>query len=133
MNVKKWFYQFFAENFVSKAVALVIALVLWVTILGRRDFIQTKQIEIELYPSSQYVVTQQSTDHVRIRVSGVREALKRFIESPTNQTLLIDVSDRTEWPFTVKVPLQKIELPLGVKILSIKPTLVKAVLMKKSE
>ena len=131
--MKKWVMQIFAENFVSKAVALIIALVLWVTILGRRDFIQTKQIDIELYPSSQYVVTQQSTDHIRVRVSGVREALKRFIESPTSQTLLIDVSDRGEGAFTVEVPLQKIELPLGVKILSIKPTLVKAVLVKKNE
>lgn len=131
--MKKWIFQFFADNFVSKVVALIIALVLWMTILGRRDFIQTKQIEVELYPSSQYLVTQQSTDHIRIRVSGVREALKRFIESPTNQTLLIDVSDRTEGPLTVEVPIQKIELPLGVKILSIKPTLVKAVLVKKSE
>ena len=51
--------QFLFENFSYKLVALFISLILWMTILGRRDFQVTKSIELDLMPAVGMVILAQ--------------------------------------------------------------------------
>ncbi len=125
--------EIFTENLSSKIVALFISFILWVTILGRRDFVQSKEVDIELMTSAQYQILDQDVEHVRVRVSGPRAALKKFMENHGSQTLLIDTSSLKEGKFEIKVPAGKIETPLGVKILSVKPSLIHATVVKKEK
>ncbi|MBK7892579.1 MAG: hypothetical protein IPJ84_17540 [Bdellovibrionales bacterium] len=37
------------ENGIYKIVSLVVTLILWVTILGRRDFVLTKDMDVEFF------------------------------------------------------------------------------------
>ncbi|MBX2996075.1 MAG: hypothetical protein KF681_14710 [Bdellovibrionaceae bacterium] len=111
----------FFENFSYKVVALFISLILWVTILGRRDFQVTKNVELDLAVATGVVLESQSVDHVKVRVAGPRTALRKFLETGATQVLNVDVSGYKPGTYRVTIPTQKLDLPFGVKILSVKP------------
>ena len=112
-------------------VALFIALILWLTILGRRDFTLTKNIEVELVTASNQIVVGQSVDHVKVKVSGPRTALKRFMDSGLSQLVSVDVSKKADGDVDMEIPVNKIDVPFGVKVISVKPSSVKARLSTK--
>ena len=114
------------ENLGYKAVSLLIAVVLWVTILGRRDFVYTKTLDLQLQTGPDKTIVAQTADKVRVRVSGPRASLKKFMENSSSQTLTIDLSDREEGFQDIDIPMQKIEVPIGVKILSVRPNMIRA-------
>ena len=74
--MKRKMTHLFTENFSYKVVALFISLILWLTILGRRDFVMSKNIEIDLITSPGQAVVAQTTDQIKVKVSGPRTALK---------------------------------------------------------
>jgi YbbR domain-containing protein len=121
----------FTENLSYKVVSLFIALILWLTILGRRDFSLTKNLEIELIPGPNQAVTMQSADTIKVKVSGPRTALKKFMESGLSQLVSIDVSQKGEGDVDVEVPMKHIDVPFGVKIISVKPSVVRAHIIHK--
>lgn len=112
----------FFENVSYKIVALFISLILWVTILGRRDFQVTKNVELDLAVAVGVVLESQSVDHVKVRVAGPRTALRKFLETGATQVLSVDVSGYKPGAYRVTIPTQKLDLPFGVKILSVKPS-----------
>ncbi len=118
--------DFFTENLSSKIVSLFIALILWMTILGRRDFVQSKEIDVEIYASLPFQVTKQSSDHIRVRVSGSKNALKKFVEGNHSQTVFVDISSEGEGIHQVEIQPSRIDVPIGVKVLSIKPNVIQA-------
>jgi YbbR domain-containing protein len=119
------------ENFSYKLVSLFIALILWLTILGRRDFSLTKNVEVELIPGPSQVVTQQSADSVKVKVTGPRTALKKFMESGMSQLISIDISRKGEGDVDVEIPLKQVDVPFGVKVISIKPSVIRAHVLHK--
>ena len=117
--------QLFTENISYKMVSLFIALILWLTILGRRDFTVTKNFEIEVQVAQNLVLQEQNTEHIKVKVTGPRTALKKFIESGVSQLITLDLSSKNPGMYEVEVPMQKIDLPFGVKIVSVKPSKIK--------
>jgi YbbR domain-containing protein len=106
---------------------------LWLTILGRRDFVWTKRIDINLQTNPHQVVVAQTADAIRVKVSGPRGALKKFMESPQASTILIDISERGEGVLDVDIPLDKIEVPPGVRVLGVRPNVIRAEVANKKE
>ncbi|MDG0816673.1 YbbR-like domain-containing protein [Bdellovibrio svalbardensis] len=121
------------ENFSYKVVALFISLILWLTILGRRDFVLSKNVDIELLTAPNSQVVAQTTDHIKVKVSGPRAALKKFMDSSLSQTISLDISQRGEGVVYVDIPLNKIEVPLGVKILGIRPNQIQVEVVGKKD
>ncbi len=113
------------ENFSYKVVSLLIALILWVTILGRRDFSLTKTMDVEVIPGAHQIISQISTDSVRVKVSGPRTALKKFMETGMSQLITVDISQFPPGEFEVDIPIRQIDVPFGVKVISIKPSVIK--------
>lgn len=132
MTKKPW-TSVFTENFSYKVVALFISLILWLTILGRRDFVLSKKIDIELQTNPRQVVVAQTSDNIRVKVSGPRAALKKFMDNPQTQSILIDISERGEGVLDIDVPLNKIEVPMGVRIMGVRPNVIRAEVVPKSE
>jgi YbbR domain-containing protein len=121
-------------------VALFITLILWLTILGRRDSIlgkrpevASKRIEIALQTKPHQVVVAQTADNIRVKVSGPRAALKKFMDNPQTQSILIDISERGEGVVDVEVPLDQIEVPPGVRIIGMSPNVIRAEVVNKKE
>ncbi|MBC7371042.1 MAG: hypothetical protein H7326_05715 [Bdellovibrionaceae bacterium] len=133
MNTRKPWTSYITENFSYKVVALFISLILWLTILGRRDFVLSKKIDIELQTAPNQVVVAQTADSIRVKVSGPRAALKKFMDNPQSASILIDISNREAGVLDVDVPLNKIEVPMGVKILGIRPNVIRAEVTNKTE
>lgn len=131
--MKRDWSHYVTENFSYKIVALFISLILWLTILGRRDFVMTKNIDIDLITGTDQSVAAQTTDQIKVKVSGSRTALKKFMDSGSSQTISIDISKRGEGVLEVEIPLGKIEIPMGVKVLSVRPSLIRAEVVKKQE
>lgn len=122
--MKKNYSEIFTENFSYKVVALIIGLILWFTILGRRDFVYTKNIDLEFRTAPGYTVVTQSVEHLRVRVSGPRASLKKFMDA-SQAPIPIDLTQKTEGITDVDIPYSKVEIPLGVKILSVRPNVIR--------
>ena len=119
------------ENGSYKIVALFISLILWLTILGRRDFVFSKNIDLEIQTSSSLSVIEQSHSFVRVRVTGPRASLKRFMESNSNQAILLDISSMGEGKIEIPISEKKLDLPLGVRVVSLKPQKVEATVVQR--
>jgi YbbR domain-containing protein len=114
--------DFFSDNLSYKLVALFIALILWLTILGRRDFVLQKSIDLEVLTSTKVSVLSQSAESVKIKVSGPRAALKKFVDSPVSQVLTIDATGKNGGSFELEVPVHRLDLPFGVKVIKVQPS-----------
>lgn len=114
------------DNISYKVVSLFIALILWLTILGRRDFSLTKTVDVELIPAAGQIVMNQSADSVKVKVTGPRTALKKFMESGMSQLISIDISKKGEGEVEIEIPTKQIDVPFGVKVISVKPSVVRA-------
>lgn len=122
--MREFLSEIFTENLSYKLVALFISLILWLSVLSRRDFVLNQKIEIDLKVGAGQVLVAQTADHVKVRVSGARQALKRFMEE--SHTLEIDISDKGTGLIDVDIPIRKIEVPFGVKVLGVRPNLIRA-------
>lgn len=122
----------FLDNISFKLVAFFIALILWLTILGRRDFAYTKTMEIEFMTGAQLGVAAQTTDRVRVLFSGPRNLAKKFLDT-NNQILVLDISNKGPGVFDVQIPISSIEVPQGVKVLSVRPSVIRAEVVRVDE
>ncbi len=130
-SMKSLGQRILTENLSYKAVSLFIALILWITILGRRDFTVTRSLEIDFMVSNSQVLLNQNTDHVKIKVIGPRMALRRFMDTETGQVISLDLSAYQEGSYDVEIPSGKIDVPFGVKVLSMNPNHVQVKIGKK--
>lgn len=119
------------ENGSYKIVALFISLILWLTILGRRDFVYSKNVDLEVQTAPNLSVIEQSHAYIRVRVTGPRASLKKFMESNSNQVILLDISSMGEGKIEIPISEKKLDLPLGVRVVSIKPQRVEATVVQK--
>lgn len=124
--MKKRWKDVWLDNLSYKIVSLLIALILWLTILGRRDFTLTKSVDIEVLSRQNNVVITQNVEVAKVKVSGPRTALKKYMDSGLNQLVTLDVTDQPEGEVDIEIPISKIDVPFGVKIVSIKPSKVRA-------
>lgn len=111
---KKWV----TENGSYKLVALFVTVILWVTILGRRDFVLTRDMQLEFMVSPPYVA-QSVADHVQVKVTGPRTALRKFSQGPSQ--IAIDLGKVTDGLRYVNIPPESVDLPFGVRLLAITP------------
>ena len=129
--IKEQIREFIQDNWVAKFMALVIALFLWTTVMGRRDFVLTKVMNLEILTSDNQTVLAQTADRIRVRVSGPRSALKQFIDDPKTQKLVLDLNGGRTGVTEVDIPIQQIQTPLGVKVLSVRPNMIRVEVTEK--
>jgi hypothetical protein len=75
-------------------------------------------------------VAGQSTDKIKIKVSGSQPLLKKFKEK--NQSIVFDLSDKKNGMFEVEMTPSKIEIPQGIKIMGIRPTSIRVEIVENS-
>lgn len=124
----RFFKSFFTENLSYKVVSLFVALILWISILGRRDFVTTKEMDINLILPPGYTVTSQSHDRLRVKISGAQPVLKRYKDIFRKVTF--DLSDSEEGLIEIDIPNSRINVPDGLKVLNVKPNLIRVEITK---
>jgi hypothetical protein len=116
------------ENGSYKLVALFVTLILWVTILGRRDFVLSKEMDIEfLLPRSVAIAEGSAQRRVIVKVSGPRMALKKFAQNPG--TITIDLIKSQVGSVQATILPRSVEVPFGVKVLSVSPDVINLTLV----
>lgn len=118
-NKERW-SEFFLENGSYKFVALVIAFILWVTVLGRRDVVLTRSVDIELIHNSQVVIANDVATQVDFKISGSRFAIKKF-QKRSLEPIKIDISNLEVGSRLVPIPDDSLRLPVGMRVLAISP------------
>jgi hypothetical protein len=118
-NIDK-FKQSIFDNFSYKIVALIISLILWLSLLNKREFIATKELDVDIIAAPHLTITAQTYDRLRVKVSGAQPLLKKFKES--SQIVAFDMSDKPPGYYNIDVSTSKIEVPKGIKIIAIRPS-----------
>jgi YbbR domain-containing protein len=112
---KNWIF----ENGSYKLVALFVTLILWVTILGRRDFVLSKDMDIEFLLPRSIAVASNVDRRVTVKVSGPRMALKKFAQNPG--TITVDLGKAQLGQVRAVISARAVDVPFGVKVLSVSP------------
>ncbi len=109
------------SNLATKLISVVIEIVLWIVVLGSRNVEITKEVPLEFITAPEFVVGPNTVDRVAFRLGGPKAFLRSIL-------------DRREEPIKVNLVGQKpgnvkyrifqvnIQLPIGVKVISITPT-----------
>lgn len=118
------------DNFSYKVVALFISLILWLSILNKRDFIVTKDLELDFVTSETLTVAAQSSAMLKVKVSGAQPILKKYRES--SQILAFDLSDKPPGFYDVDMNASKIDVPRGIKIIGIKPNTIRVEIVQRN-
>ncbi|AZZ36727.1 hypothetical protein CIK05_07960 [Bdellovibrio sp. qaytius] len=122
------FKSFFSDNLSYKVVSLFVALILWISILGRRDFVTTKEMEVSFVLPPGYMVAAQSHDRLRVKISGSQPVLKKYKDS--FKSVAFDLSESGEGLVEIDVPNNRIEVPEGIKVLNVKPNVIRVEIVK---
>lgn len=121
--IQRIWRDWISENVGYKVLAFFIALVIWVTLLGRRDFVVEEFLPLQLLVPQQHILKNKATRRVLVKVTGPRVALHNFSRNlPLISIDLASLRPGTHW---VDVPSTNIDLPLGVKVLRIEPNQIK--------
>ncbi|MBU6375197.1 MAG: hypothetical protein KGQ59_04325 [Bdellovibrionales bacterium] len=121
-------------NLGTKLVSILVAVILWVVVLGSRNVDVSKEVPLEILAPPELVVANEMPERVVFRLSGPKAFLRA-------------VSDRREPPIRVNLIGSKpglvtyrffsdhIRLPIGVRVLSVNPAsvLIKLEELKKRE
>ncbi|MBC7458576.1 MAG: hypothetical protein H7235_09875 [Bdellovibrionaceae bacterium] len=117
------------DNMSYKLVSLFIAFVLWISILGRRDFVATQEVEINFVSAPGYSILSQSHDRVKIKISGQQPQMKKYKDKI--QVINVDVTDKESGIYDMDIMASRFELPAGLRILNIRPNSIKFEIIKK--
>lgn len=109
------------EHFGFKILALIIALILWITVISQKEMAINQKVTIQFLVPSQYLVEGQNQTEVQIRLEGPRPILKRFIEKNWPTTLVIPIREPRVGANSIEIPVSYLQLPSEIKILSIVP------------
>lgn len=119
------------DNFSYKVVALFIALILWLSILNRRDYIVSKDLVVDFVAAPNMVVAGQSNDRIRVRVSGPQPLLKKYRSG--SQFLAFDVSDKGPGFYDIDINASKIDVPKGIRVLGVRPGSIRVEIIEKGK
>ena len=119
-RVQRTWKAFFVENGSYKLVALLVTLILWVTILGRRDVLMTLDLPVEYLLPKGLVIEQVLERKVIVTVSGTRSALRRFQNNRTS--IMVDLTQNPPGSYKAKILSHHVDVPFGVKVISVTPS-----------
>ena len=123
--------EMISDNFSYKLVALIISLILWLSLLNKRDFITTKEYDVDIMTAENLVVLGQTSDKLKVKVSGPQPLLKKFIESP--QIIAFDLSDKPIGFYDLDISTSKIDVPKGLKVVGVKPNTIHVEIIEKQK
>ena len=108
------------SNWLYKLVAFLVALSIWVNSNYRRDATFWRNIDIEFILKPDHVITNLAERVVRVKVSGPRSSLKKMSQS--SQVITKNLTGESTGFKHIDIKPSDINLPTGIKLISINPT-----------
>ncbi len=107
------------NNLSYKFVALGVAMVLWMSMLGRKDSTLIKEFELQVLLGPHMELETQVPQIVRVEVAGPRVALKKI--NQMNPYFTIDLTSGRPGRQVVELRRDGLSLPIGARVLTIEP------------
>ena len=110
---------FIFANGSYKIVALFVTLILWFTIMIRRDFDYTKEVPLEVNVGPRLLLAGDTPRTVKVTVEGPRAGVRQFQKS--DRPMVVDLTHRGASRIVIRLGREQFSLPDSVKILKIEP------------
>lgn len=107
------------ENLSYKLIALVVTLVLWISMIGSKDSILSKDYQLQILLPTNAELAHPVPDFVRVEVVGPRVALKKLGQMSNVYT--VDLSNSGMGRKTVRLTPEGVSLPLGTRVVAVEP------------
>ncbi len=107
------------DNLSYKFVALGVAVILWMSMLGRKDATVVKDFEVQVQLSPGLELVSQVPQFVKVEVVGPRVAIKKM--NQMNPVYIIDLQSAGQGRQAVQLSREGLNLPVGARVLSIYP------------
>ena len=115
---KAW--QAVANNLGTKAISVIVALVLWVVVLGSRNVEVVKEVPVELITPTELVAGNDVPEKLAFRLSGPKAFLRSLLDRQ-DEPIRVNLSAGKQGLNTYRFFQDNIRLPIGVKVVSITP------------
>lgn len=124
----------YTTNLSLKIVSVIIAVVLWFVVLGSRNVEVSKDVPVEIITPADLVVANEVPDKVTFRISGPKAFLRNILNR-REDPIRVNLSSAKAGLVTYRFFSDNIQIPIGVKVLSIVPTaiIVKLEYVKRKE
>lgn len=109
-----------SNNGIYKLVSLLVALIIWSsTLWSRKDAILVRDMELEFLLRANQQIVNVVDRSVKVKVAGPRVSLKRFLQGTT--VVSVNLSDDSIGSKEVEISSRMLDLPPGVKLMSVTP------------
>jgi len=109
----------FTDNLSYKFVALGVAVILWASMLGRKDTTLTKDFELQPLLGPNLELVTQIPQIVTVEIAGPRVALKKI--NTMNPVYTLDLTALKEGRQVVTLKRDGLNLPIGARVMSLTP------------
>lgn len=117
---------FLFHNIAWKILSVLVAFGIWFVVMSSNSIEITKEISLEVDVPPGLIVANEVPDRVSFRLSGSKFFLRTLANSL--DTIRIDLTKAKAGPAYYKIEKDSLNLPIGVKILSISPSTINPVL-----
>lgn len=107
------------DNLSYKFVALGVAVILWMSMLGRKDSTIMKDFELQVLLGPNLEMETQIPQLVKIEIAGPRVALKKI--NQMSPVFTVDLTSSRAGRQTVQLNREGLNLPIGARVISIDP------------
>jgi YbbR domain-containing protein len=107
------------DNLSYKFVALGVAIILWMSMLGRKDSTMMKDFELQVLLPPNLEMETQIPQIVKIEIAGPRVALKKI--NQMSPVFTVDLTSSRPGRQLVLLNREGLNLPIGARVISIDP------------
>lgn len=108
-----------SDNLAYKFVALGVAVILWFSMMGRRDSTLVKDFELQVLLPPNIELEVPLPTSVKVEVAGPRVALKKF--NGMSSVFTVDLTKARVGKQMVLLNRQDINLPIGARLINLEP------------
>jgi YbbR domain-containing protein len=113
-------WELLTVNVGTKIISVIIAIVLWVVVLGSRNVEVTKEVPLEVITPSELVASNDIPDKVAFKLSGPKAFLRAVLDR-REDPIRVNLTGAKPGLVTYRFFSDNIRVPIGVKIQGINP------------
>jgi YbbR domain-containing protein len=107
------------DNFSYKVVALGVAIILWASMMGRKDSTLVKDFELQVLLGANLEMETSIPQLVKVEVVGPRVALKKI--NQMSPVFTVDLTSARAGRQVIQLSREGLNLPIGARVLSMEP------------
>lgn len=113
-------FNLFSGNTGAKVVSVIVAVVLWVVVLGSRAVEVSKEIPLIITTPTDLVISNDVPEKVVFKLSGPKAFLRAILDRPEDP-IRVNLSGARAGLVTYRFFADNIHLPIGVRVLQVNP------------